>query len=381
MPSNYGSRKLRPLVITMGGPRQEAIRELFAQMSDDFEEPVFSPGVPSRSIRNRLDLWSHFYDLGLIPQAEWDVIQANKDNPEYQLHPERMDEIFDRVPVEPRFGSDNLHYATELWRKARGVNRGRAVLACTVAHLFAIRTLHEQDLDFILEDNVRAPVEECAARIREACQQQKECHFRFYGWLGSVPNLRWIHNHHMPRCSSMVDDETCVFPLPTLSDLEETRVDGVLPTETGEREPGGNMVWGCYAYWISKEAYEAVLDKLRHDVGSLLWRGKRARFYTVTPIDKLLPRKIAYLFGGDKIYLARRPAFFRAPMLTSKIHTQWDPEFCKSTEFQLKQSGLDWDNLWLTETERAVVEHKQRHGDWLTPSQLAAIDNDAEGNE
>ena len=45
------------------------------------------------------------------------------------------------------------------------------------------------------------------------------------------------------------------------------------------RPPGGTPVWGAYAYWISKQGYEHVLSELQKDVGSLLWKGKRARYY------------------------------------------------------------------------------------------------------
>ena len=41
-------RKLRALVITMGGDCQEQIQKMFDDMlSNDFEPPTFSPGVPT----------------------------------------------------------------------------------------------------------------------------------------------------------------------------------------------------------------------------------------------------------------------------------------------------------------------------------------------
>ena len=122
--------------------------------------------------------------------------------------------------------------------------------------------------------------------------------------------------------------------------------------------------WGSYAYWISETAYERLLDTLRKDVGAMLWKGKRARFYSVKPIDKLLPRQIMSLCGAESVQITTHPAWFRAPMLTSKIHAKWDPEFCKSTEFQLTSTGLQWSDLWLSEAEKDAVRQREETGSW-----------------
>jgi hypothetical protein len=122
--------------------------------------------------------------------------------------------------------------------------------------------------------------------------------------------------------------------------------------------------WGSYAYWISKIAYERLLETLRKDVGALLWKGKRARYYSVKPIDKVVPRQIMSLCGEESVQITSHPAFFRAPMLTSKIHAKWDPEFCKSTEYQLEAAGLQWSHLWLTDAERLAVHRRMETGKW-----------------
>ena len=57
-------------------------------------------------------------------------------------------------------------------------------------------------------------------------------------------------------------------------------------------------------------------------------------------------------------------------MLTSKIHAKWDPDFCKSTEYQLTQTELAWSSLWLTDSERLVVQHRERTGEWLSATSL-----------
>jgi hypothetical protein len=56
--------------------------------------------------------------------------------------------------------------------------------------------------------------------------------------------------------------------------------------------------------------------------------------------------------------------------LSSKIHSKWDPEFCKSTEYQLSQCYLTWNDLFLTETERLIVEHRLTAGSWKTEREL-----------
>lgn len=126
--------------------------------------------------------------------------------------------------------------------------------------------------------------------------------------------------------------------------------------------------WGSYAYWISETAYRRLLETLRNDVGAMLWKGKRARHYNVKPIDKMLPRQIMSLCGAESVQISNHPAFFRAPMLTSKIHVQWDPEFCKSTEYQLQNTGLDWSHLWLSAAEQEAVERRRATGSWLPNS-------------
>jgi len=398
-------RKLRAMIITMGGERQKHMEELFAHqyMAQHFEPPVFSPGVPSRSLRNRYEFFRFAHDAGLIPQAEWEAIQRAQKNPIYQEHPERFFECLDDVPVtQGRQGSQfdvQLHYSVELWRKAKTVNRGRAVLGCTLAHLIALKRFVKEGFDFILEDNVRCPLKECATRIWEAKRASdercleigKECHFRYLGWLGSIPNLRWIYESHSKRTAfrrsstNTEQAEYSLFPFPQTRDIEKDLAlhEAIVEKEknpaedddankrSDERKPGGNPIWGSYAYWISKEGYESLLEVLQNDVGALLWKSKRARYYTVKPVDKVLPRQIMKLFGQSSVQLSTHPAFFRAPMLTSKIHTQWDQEFCKSTGYQLQQAGgLQWSDLWLTQTEQNVVSHRSEHDQWLTTAEL-----------
>ena len=415
----------------------------------------------------------------MIPEAEWEALSTKgeelwEDNPAYYLdaltdptnpgssqspHPSPV------IPISERHGSQRdrkLHYSVELWWKSKSISRERGVLACFLAHLIAMRQLVEDGYDLILEDNVRAPLFgaeggdggsaggdleaevdkycECAERIWAAMEASerlsnasrgngqvdgdeneeitsKECHLRYYGWLGSKPNLRWLYETHIPRMRARVDwDDGSnggggVFPYPTLEEFradkpvpkrsssklsnEEKKSDGDASDEKpndnnqeGQKEEkeeeekgSGTPIWGAYAYWISRPAYESLISDLRSDVGAILWRGKNMPAYIVKPIDRVLPRRTMQRFGRDAVHVATVPAFYRAPMLQSTIHSQLDVEFCKSSEYQMKQVAgaesslekckpkskpktLGWDSLWLTDEERGVIAQRIETGDW-----------------
>lgn len=419
------NRKLRVLVITLGGDRQKKIQDMFADpvMAQHFEPPTFSMGVTSRHIRNRVNFIQTAYDAGLIPQQEWKAVMEYEQSGLSEGKPtECCFDCLNDVPVtQGRQGSREdikLHYTIEFWRKAKAINRDRSVLACVFAHLMAMKTFVEDGtFDIILEDNVRTDPKSCARRVRECASAAHEwettsndkCHFRFVGWLGSIPNIEWIMQTHLPKrnYTREKEGETCddgsdsvtIGPLPRLEHLEEdtsivegmkntTLVDDEKEPSTSKQEteresetndtqqhtkPGGNLLWGAYAYWISREGYETLMNTLRSDVGAMLWKGKRMRNYAVKPIDKILPRQTLSKFGPTSVQISTHPAFFRAPMLTSKIHTKWDPGFCESTAYQLKHTKLDWSDLWLTETERDIVEHHKESGKWLTIMELNAL--------
>lgn len=390
-------RKLRVLVITMGGPREEAIKAMFAECSQHFEPPSFSPGVPARVLRSRQGLFHIAYQAGLIPAAEWEAMKLASENPEFQNRPEFFFECLKDIPVtKPRHGSQEhqkLHYSVELWRKSKGLGRGRNVLGCLMAHLIAMKKLVEENYDIILEDNIRMPLKIAADRIWDTIDASEEskgvkCHLRYYGWLGSLPNLKWVLNVHSSRKSVKSDQDTIendsnIFYFPIVSDFDdnegntdddddddETQQELIIHNSSGHTTPGGSAIWGAYAYWISEEGYSALLKKLRCDVGAMLWKGKRMRQYMVKPIDKVIPRQVIAALSQESIHVTKKPAFFRAPMLTSKIHSKWDPMFCSSTQYQLCKTSLTWLDLWLTEVEKEIVEHHIQTGEWLTASQM-----------
>lgn len=439
-------KKLRPLVISMGGERQTHITEMFntPELSAHFHPPTFSPGIPSRSIRNRKQLLDACYRANLLSNEEWEAIQSDKPIPLSQNSSRKGRKMDLEIP-----------YSVEFWRKGKSLGRGRAVLACFLAHLIAIRAHAEDEdggYDIILEDNVRPLINkdsknyhfadrsmtkkeqphendkecECAKRIREtidASESCKEpCHLRYYGWLGSIENVQYIYQHHIKSQGKLIEQEFKKIGFNNTSVFS-------FPTKCYDHKPG-TAIWGAYAYWISPEAYhKALIPALRSDVGSILWKGKRMRQYLVKPIDKVIPRKVMeYMeacrilsnstvltqqtqldnnkeaaentdiensdaqyksIDARSIHVTTHPAFYRAPMLTSKIHTQWDVEFCKSTEVQFTMQSqlsndvnsldnnikhheieenevptMSWKNLWLTEREKESVERRYNSGNW-----------------
>merc|ERR1712238_517536 len=287
-------------------------------MSYDFDPPVFSPCVPARSLRNKNGFLLHAGRAGLIPDEEWNVMrpylerrekerekkekeEKEKKGDDYNGVPNQkthtteeegdVDDVLDlltkeNVPIIPgRRGASwdvSVHYSVELWRKGRRLGRGRAVLGCLLAHLYAMKKMttkpddnddHEDRngvdddgdygaFDFILENNVRSVMSweadgrikeekknsygsncdnnddvvdenkndnkidekgnnryndreytystECARRMWGAIDAGRDledakddvryrCHLRYYGFLGSIPNLDYVYNHHVPK--------------------------------------------------------------------------------------------------------------------------------------------------------------------------------------
>jgi hypothetical protein len=489
----------------MGGKRQQDIIEMFSHpcMAAHFDPPVFSPGIPQRELRSQRNLLMHAGRAGIIPPVEWEALWNyynhgggnggsssstsgdDDDNHNHDNHDNHynLEEILKNVPIdsENRMGSEfdkSMHYSKELWQKAKGINRGRSVLACALAHLVAMKKLVEEDYDFILEDNVRSILGnwndsnstinnsiitngegsenekgrscECAERIWETIEaskdwenvHHKQCHLRYYGWLGSRTNLEFVIKVHIPKTkhsfrrrrhqSGHDDDEyddiqqqqhsmPGIFPFPIQADIDEYLLlnhhqqqhhdqeqDNLQQNDTSDNHkkhnkknntPGGTPIWGAYSYWISKQGYQALIHSLQKDVGALLWKGKRMRCYHVKPIDKIIPRRIMDALDGDAdvimgsrdhIHVATHAAFFRAPMLTSQIHSQWDAEFCKSSEYQMmimrsnsnsssndntgdddddddddEDGGHVWDCLWLNQEEKCVVEYRKITKEWI----------------
>jgi len=244
------------VITTHDSDRQRYISELFSQpqMADSFEPPVFSPSVSSRSLRNRFEFFRIANEAGLIPEQEWEAIKAAQESGIYEKHATGLFfHCLNHIPVtEGRHGSQSdvkLHYSCEVrrrnysgwtneslcrlttsffripsylsasffqfWYKAKTINRGRSVLACTFAHLIALKSFTEEGFDVLLEDNVRAPLDSCADLVRKAKMASErleadwgvECHFRFLGWLGSTTNLEYLLGTHSKKRAFYPRDE------------------------------------------------------------------------------------------------------------------------------------------------------------------------------
>lgn len=371
----FADQPLKALIITMGGTRRETLETLIAVHNTTNSvkiQATFVPGVPSRALRSRNSFAYYCNQAGLLPESEWEAVRDGSKSWEEAL----------AAVAPPQPGAQ--HYLLELWQKGKALNRGRAVLACSLAHLIALKQFTDDGtFDVLLEDNVRWNPDNFTRKVRDIQRARNnfelergvKVHMQYFGWLGSAPNLRWTYASHIPKRSY----NNSIVPFPDPGDISDDLKSGLyycgLPSSCHDsddsRDPGGNPVWGCYGYWISPEAYTSVMSTLRTDVGSMLWKGKRQRCYQVKPVDKFLPRLIRRFYGNSSVQLCVKPAFFRAPMLTSKIHTQYDPSFCKSTTLQLAlSSGEEWSTIALSETERKVVGYWRDFGIWITPSQL-----------
>ena len=111
----------------------------------------------------------------------------------------------------------------------------------------------------------------------------------------------------------------------------------------------------------------AGLDRL-FDGGGTGWR-RRSKVRAV-PADRLLPPLAEA--GGSGVDRLARPVAFRAPLLPSQLHPQWDSRFFASTTRQLELvfgggggsgesggkgggGGGGWADVWLPPAERQSV--------------------------
>ena len=94
------------------------------------------------------------------------------------------------------------------------------------------------------------------------------------------------------------------------------------------------------------------------------------RAFQAKAIDKIIPRTVREVYGEMSVHLSEKVAFVRCPMLGSLLHKQWEQGFCESTELQYALSshrdGFNvWDNVFLEEVERQLVEYRKENGKWI----------------
>ena len=62
---------------------------------------------------------------------------------------------------------------------------------------------------------------------------------------------------------------------------------------------------------------DCIMETIRNDVGSLLWRCKRGKNYAVRPLEQLMHS--AAMKSGLEEHISSAPAFFRYPMVSDRM--------------------------------------------------------------
>lgn len=78
------------------------------------------------------------------------------------------------------------------------------------------------------------------------------------------------------------------------------------------------------------------------------------------PPLQILPRILTR--AEVPVQLTTQVCAFRAPMLTSVIHSKYGARFAASTTHLLQLQGWSWADVWLTPEERATVEGRAWEG-------------------
>lgn len=145
--------KIKVLIVTLGGERQRILQDMFNSpgICDDFVVE-FSPGVHQRELRNRVGVLKYAHLAGILPDEEWNALeQVILDENRHDSF--NISDVLRSADVKvnsDRNGSKSdkeLYFSEEFWRKAKSLSRDRSVLACTFAHLIAMRRCIEIGAD------------------------------------------------------------------------------------------------------------------------------------------------------------------------------------------------------------------------------------------
>jgi len=135
---------------------------------------------------------------------------------------------------------------------------------------------------------------------------------------------------------------------------------------------GKPLAWGTQCYCLDKTARLRLISWLRGGVVGLLpAKGNHCRGFKPRPIDRLF---VAPFVAEGSIFAAMPPVAYRAPMLRSLIHEQWDSRMCEALEKQLAFAGDTFDMLWLTEEERRAIIKRKSEGIWEHADGVVRID-------
>ena len=349
-------KPIRALVITLGGEREKIIRQHFEAVGGF--ELHFSQGVPSRSVRTKQGLKTAIDECGLFGG------NSNSDTTTSRGGcGGRADSSVSRGSVgdgetvtsaSTTSGTTPEEYTFEnLWRDCRSINRQRAVLACLLAHVRALKRAQEipGGIDVIFEDNVRflrAPLES-ARRIRELQKQSPDASVRLFGFgapdsitehlfaaAGKGATMAPFLFGRKPLQTPSVDTDAGTqastargHGVSTASSEESTATGAASRESEIESEPmavvrGKPLVWGCFAYWVHSLVLERFLLRLRSELPlSLLFkRNKRQKCYHIRPFDKILfefglPERLGP--SPRQAVVSLKPCCYRAPMLPSSF--------------------------------------------------------------
>ena len=301
---------VRALCLTLGGARRDRMARLFGGPGTGVAL-TFVEGVRQRDLRSRAGLLAALRAAGLLDESAGEAVE------------------------------------TRCWRAMRHLGRDRAVLACTLAHLGAMRKCVEEGYDCIMEDNVCGPVAggEVARRIRAAAAASPEADMRYYAYGGRSEEIeawqRTLAGQGTKNSSDRANRADAVV-WPTYRSLPCSSA-----ADPGDKDY--NILWGTMCYAITKIGYQSILCEIRADMpGALAWSPRRSKSQRAKAADKVFPKLVQR--RGLKIYVATRPALVRAP-LVSTIHSKYDEQFIETSRVQLACSGLSWNDVALTAEE------------------------------
>lgn len=298
------------LAITGGGPRRHALLSQFER-----DPSVWTTEVSRKAFGEDCEAAVNGFRLRFVDYVHGESLTSRH----------RLEALAGDVIAEIGLDEKQLDELARLSAKARPAER--RVLGCLLANLRAMRlAIEHTSLCLVIEDNVR--VRRDTAAICAAALSRHRPDLLYLGHLA--------HEDTMTILAGNASDGVSVPP-------DQPR-DSALSHE----------LWGTYAYAPSLRLYRAVLSAIGDGFPTSIFHRETKRDALVTPADKLLQR--AARRNHLSLLAVTPPCFFRMPpVLKSKIHCKWDIPFLKATFFQLKIYGLDWDGIWLTPEERAVV--------------------------
>lgn len=227
-----------------------------------------------------------------------------------------------------------------LWWLCKTLNRDRATLACTLAHLAAQRKAVEEGWDLIIEDNVRVVTKGAEESIRAIAAASPDAHLRYYSFNGKSADIARLFG-----AGGLMDagsgGGSAAVPFPTAENQQNqpkqapaagggasgSATEGATGTvavqdtaaaaaatavrDGGKVAAGGEhvssyseiatfnpLIWGTYAYSIGADGHDRLLLSIRADVGTIVWRPKRAKKSHVKGMDRVMPRKLLTLPPG-----------------------------------------------------------------------------------